>query len=203
MPNYRGFHTCYTGHRQAAYIHSALKGDKPGCNLYKGGINMKINQVWAKRLVIMTLGVTIVTSGAVIGNPQHAYAATTSASSKASKIISLGEKYKGTPYKFGAKVGQTRTFDCSTLTKYIYGKYGINLPRTSAQQSKMGSFVSKKNWKKGDLLFFSVPGRPGVGHVGVYVGNNKMLHTYGAGGVKISNITSYWNSHYITARRVI
>ncbi|NHN33393.1 C40 family peptidase [Paenibacillus agricola] len=168
---------------------------------------MKLHQVWAKRLAIMTLVTTIGISGGVLGNPQHASAAesavSTSAVSKASKIISLGLKYKGTPYKFGAKVGQTRTFDCSTLTKFIYGKYGINLPRTSAQQSKMGSYVSKRNWKKGDLLFFSVPGRSGVGHVGVYVGNNKMLHTYGAGGVKISTVNSYWNSHYITARRVI
>jgi cell wall-associated NlpC family hydrolase len=67
----------------------------------------------------------------------------------------------------------------------------------------MGSYVSKRNWKTGDLLFFSVSGRRGVGHVGVYMGNNKMLHTFGAGGVKISTINSYWNSHYITARRVI
>jgi cell wall-associated NlpC family hydrolase len=98
----------------------------------RGNYEMKLHLVWAKRLAIMTLAATIVISGGVLGNPQHASAAEAAvsayASSKADKIISLGQKYKGTPYKFGAKVGQTRTFDCSSLTKYIYGRYGIYLP---------------------------------------------------------------------------
>ncbi|OAS13487.1 C40 family peptidase [Paenibacillus oryzisoli] len=166
---------------------------------------MKLQHKWSKRLAIMTIGATVAISGGVISSPKPTQAATATITSttKADSIISLGKRYLGTPYKFGAKVGQTRNFDCSTLTKYIFGKYGISLPRTAAQQSKVGSYVSKKNWKKGDLLFFSVPGRPGVGHVGVYLGNNKMLNTYGAGGVKITTINSYWNSHYMTARRVI
>lgn len=164
---------------------------------------MKLQQTWSKRLAILTIGAAVAISGGVISSPQPTQAATVSASTKADQIISLGKHYMGTPYKFGSKVGQTRTFDCSTLTKYIFGKYGIDLPRTAAQQSKVGTYVSKNNWKKGDLLFFSVPGRPGVGHVGVYLGNNKMLNTYGAGGVKISDINNYWNSHYMTARRVI
>ncbi|MBP1964334.1 C40 family peptidase [Paenibacillus aceris] len=164
---------------------------------------MKLQHKWSKRLAVMTIGATIAISGGVISSPQPTQAATVSTSAKADNIISLGKKYMGTPYKFGSKVGQTRTFDCSTLTKYIYGKYGITLPRTAAQQSKVGSYVSKSNLKKGDLVFFSVPGRPGVGHVGVYLGNNKMLNTYGSGGVKITTLNSYWNSHYITARRVI
>jgi len=169
---------------------------------------MKLHQIWSKRLAIFALGTTIAISGGVISSPQLIKADTisasaTSASSKANSIIALGQRYLGTPYKFGAKVGQTRNFDCSTLTKYIYDKYGISLPRTAAQQSKVGSYVSKSNWQKGDLLFFSVPGRPGVGHVGVYIGNNEMLNTYGAGGVKITKLNSYWNSHYITARRVL
>lgn len=164
---------------------------------------MKLQHKWSKRLAIMTIGATIAISGGVISSPQPTQAATVSTSAKADHIISLGKRYMGTPYKFGSKVGQTRTFDCSTLTKYIYGKYGITLPRTAAQQSKVGSYVSKSNLKKGDLVFFSVPGRSGVGHVGVYLGNNKMLNTYGAGGVKITTLNSYWNSHYMTARRVI
>ncbi|MDU0200622.1 C40 family peptidase [Paenibacillus sp. MAH-36] len=174
---------------------------------------MTLHHKWSKRLAILTIGATVAISGGVISSPQPTQAATNNdtatidatitSTSKADSIIALGKRYLGTPYKFGAAVGQTRNFDCSTLTKYIFGKYGITLPRTAAQQSKVGSYVSKSNWKKGDLLFFSVPGRSGVGHVGVYLGNNKMLNTYGAGGVKISTINSYWNSHYMTARRVI
>ncbi|NBD22255.1 C40 family peptidase [Paenibacillus glycinis] len=167
---------------------------------------MKLHLRWTKRLAIVTIGATIAISGGAISRPHAAQAASISsmsATAKADSIISLGKKYLGTPYKFGAKVGQTRNFDCSSFTKYVYGKYGVTLPRTAAQQAKVGSYVSKSNRKKGDLLFFSVPGRSGVAHVGIYLGSNKMLNTYGAGGVKITTLNSYWNSHYLTARRVI
>lgn len=164
---------------------------------------MKLHQAWKKRLAILSIGATLTFAGGILCNQVPTYAAT-STTTKANQIISLGEKYLGTPYKFGAKVGQTKSFDCSSFTKYIYGKYGISLPRTAAQQSKAGSYVSKNNWKKGDLLFFKVPGRSAsIGHVGIYLGNNKMLNTYGAGGVKITTINSYWKSKYVTARRVI
>lgn len=119
---------------------------------------MKLHHKWSKRLAIMTIGATIAISGGVISSPQSTQAATNTdtatidatitSTSKADSIISLGKRYLGTPYKFGAQVGQTRNFDCSTLTKFIFGKYGITLPRTAAQQSKMGSFVSKAIGRK-------------------------------------------------------
>ncbi|WP_425464857.1 C40 family peptidase [Paenibacillus piri] len=132
---------------------------------------------------------------AIPSNTAYAYS-----SSKASSVISTGKKYMGTPYKFGAKAGQTRTFDCSSFTQYVYGKHGVKLPRTSKAQSKVGTYVSKNNLKPGDLVFFYSP----VHHVGIYIGNGKMLHTYGAGGVKITNMnSSFWKSKYKTARRVL
>jgi cell wall-associated NlpC family hydrolase len=164
---------------------------------------MKLNQAWSKRVAVAILSTTIAVSGGFVLTPHTTQAATVSAATRAHQIIALGEHYRGTPYKFGAKSGQTRNFDCSSFTQYIFGRYGIHLPRTAAAQSKMGTYVSRGNWKVGDLLFFTVPGRRGVAHVGVYIGNNKMLQTYGAGGVKITPVNSYWRSHYITARRVI
>ena len=125
-------------------------------------------------------------------------------SSTASKLIAFGDNYLGTPYKFGASTSTTRYFDCSSFTKYVFKRYGYTLPRTARAQAKVGSYVSKSNLKKGDLVFFKVPSRGNfIGHVGIYVGGGRMLHTYGAGGVKFSSInSSYWKQNYVTARRL-
>ncbi|MFC0211605.1 C40 family peptidase [Paenibacillus chartarius] len=163
---------------------------------------MKLKQLWSKRVAAAVLSTTIAISGGFVVNPQPTQAAV-SATTKANQIINYGYRFLGTPYKFGATYGQTRNFDCSSFTKYIFAKYGITLPRTAAQQAKVGSYVSFRNLKRGDLVFFRVPGRSGIGHVGVYLGNNKFLNTYGAGGVKVSTINTYWKSKYVTARRVI
>jgi cell wall-associated NlpC family hydrolase len=126
------------------------------------------------------------------------------------KIIIKARNYLGTPYVFGAKYGQTRTFDCSSFTKTVFDKNGIYLPRVSRDQAKQGTWVSKKNLKAGDLVFFSTPPRENrkgfdrIGHVGIYTGNGKMIHTYGDGGVKYTSIYSdWWKDRYITARRII
>ncbi|WP_256757481.1 C40 family peptidase [Cohnella sp. WQ 127256] len=154
-----------------------------------------------RKVVSVSLCAVIGFTGIGLGNVQQASAAT----SKADKIITLGKKYIGVKYRFGAPSGSTSAFDCSSFTQYIYGKYGVKLPRVSSTQATKGYKVAKANLKKGDLVFFKVA-RTGnkIGHVGVYVGNNKMLHTYGAPGVTYSSInSSYWKSHYVTARRVL
>lgn len=124
---------------------------------------------------------------------------------RADTVISIGRRYLGTPYKFGAPAGSTSVFDCSSFTQYVYKKIGISLPRTSRDQAKVGTYVSRSNIRKGDLLFFSTRSSNGkIAHVGIYAGNGQILHTFGAGGVKYSSLNSgWWSSHYITARRVI
>ncbi|WP_044356621.1 C40 family peptidase [Paenibacillus sp. E194] len=153
---------------------------------------------FGKIFVCVTLTLSFALSAGAVMPVQTASAASTSQSSKADKIIATGKKYLGVKYKFGAKSGSTKAFDCSSFTQYVYGKHGINLPRTSKQQSKVGVAVSKKNMKKGDLLFFYSP----VHHVGIYMGNGKILHTYGKGGVRIDNL-SKWESRLTKVRRVI
>ncbi|SDE88812.1 Cell wall-associated hydrolase, NlpC family [Fontibacillus panacisegetis] len=127
--------------------------------------------------------------------------------SKATQIVNFGEKYMGTPYKFGASTSTTAVFDCSSFMKHIFKKYGVTLPRTSVAQSKAGTAVSKSNLKKGDLVFFSSGSRStgrNITHVAVYMGNGKILHTYGKPGVTISNLNSgTWKKTYVKARRVL
>jgi cell wall-associated NlpC family hydrolase len=126
-------------------------------------------------------------------------------------LINKGKQYIGVRYLFGAKAyPQTGKFDCSTFTQYIYGKYGIQLPRVARQQAAQGTLVSRKNLRKGDLLFFYVPGRfksnNTIGHVGIYMGNMQMLHASPApkNGVQITNIDkAYWKSTFLRAKRII
>ncbi|NHW33690.1 C40 family peptidase [Paenibacillus aceris] len=148
----------------------------------------------------------------MISTPHQADAATNStieasitATSRASQVIGIGKNYLGRPYQFGARAGQTSTFDCSSFTQYVFKRAGVNLPRTSKDQAHVGSYVSRSNLRAGDLVFFSIPGKPGViNHVAIYMGNGNLLHTYGAGGVRITNIHSgTWSSRYMTARRVL
>lgn len=121
------------------------------------------------------------------------------------RVISYAKLFLGVPYKFGTgPYQQTRRFDCSSFTQYVFKKFGVDLPRNSRQQAKVGQRVSYNNMKKGDLVFFYVPGRfktnRTVGHVGIYMGNGKMIQTYD--GVKIINIRKpYWKKTFLEARR--
>lgn len=128
------------------------------------------------------------------------------AGSVADKIIATGEKYMGTPYEFGAKSGQTNTFDCSSFVQHVYKENGIDLPRNSRQQAQVGETVSKSELQKGDLLFFEVRShhQGQIGHVGIYAGNNKILHTWGPDGVRYDDLSDGWlKEGYVTAKRVI
>jgi cell wall-associated NlpC family hydrolase len=98
----------------------------------------------------------------------------------------------GSAYVWGA-TGPS-TFDCSGLMVWAYGKAGISLPRSSREQSTFGTPVSKSQLQPGDLVFYYSP----VSHVGMYLGNNQMVHAPTSGDVvKISPLLS----DYSGARR--
>ncbi|OKP77855.1 hydrolase [Paenibacillus sp. P3E] len=168
---------------------------------------MKKHQ-WFKQAIVVGMCTTIGLSTLMAtGAGTAPVAAASVSSSTGQSIVNLGKKYMGVRYDFGASISSTRSFDCSSFTKYIFGKYGVNLPRTSVDQSKVGRAVSKANLKTGDLLFFSSGSRANgsnVTHVAVYMGNGKILHTYGSPGVTISNLNSgNWKRTYLKARRVL
>lgn len=155
---------------------------------------------FAKSIIGITLSMSLFFSGSMLLTAKPAHAATISASSTANNIISTGKRFIGVPYKFAAASGKTNRFDCSSFTQYAYKQNGVTLPRTSIQQSKVGVYVPRNQLKPGDLIFFYKP----IHHVAIYMGNGKILHTYGKPGVTISNLNSgWWDSHYTTARRVL
>lgn len=169
---------------------------------------MKMQNIIQK---VLTIGLvsTIGFSSLLAGGAEtvQAQSAASVAVSKGSQIVNFGKQYLGTPYKFGASTSTTRVFDCSSFTKFIFKRYGVTLPRTSAAQSKVGYAVSKSNLKVGDLVFFSSGSRANgrnVTHVAVYAGNGKILHTYGRPGVTFSDLNSgTWKRTYLKARRVL
>ncbi|WP_195336402.1 NlpC/P60 family protein [Paraclostridium bifermentans] len=145
-----------------------------------------------------------INAGAENSKPEESQTPPASNSSKQSAIVDLAYSQLGKPYVWGAE--GPNSFDCSGLMTYIFKNAGgINLPRTSSQQSNFGTTVSRSNLQPGDLIFSSTDGSGGVSHVGVYVGNGEMIHAPKPGDVvKKSNInTSYWNGAYLWAKRVI
>ncbi|EQK39744.1 nlpC/P60 family protein [[Clostridium] bifermentans ATCC 638] len=121
-------------------------------------------------------------------------------SSTGNKIVDLAKSKLGCKYVWGA-TGPNQ-FDCSGLTSWSYKQVGINIPRTSKEQSKSGKSVSRKNLIPGDLIFFNTSGK-GVSHVGIYVGNGQMIHAPNSSKpVKYDSIdSSYYSSRYVNARR--
>ncbi|MBW3621839.1 MAG: C40 family peptidase [Armatimonadetes bacterium] len=108
--------------------------------------------------------------------------------------------FRGARYRFGA--ASSRATDCSGLTMQLYRSIGIKLPHSSRGQYGYGKSVSKGNLLPGDLVFFS-RGR-GISHVGMYIGNGKMIHAANPRrGVRIDSISGSRSMRYVGARRLL
>lgn len=113
----------------------------------------------------------------------------------------------GTPYKWGGTAANG--FDCSGLIQYAYAQHGIRLPRMSRDQATVGSEISPvvEALKPGDILLFSARPGGGVTHVGMYVGEQKFIHSSNTG-VKLSRLEihdpegGWWLARWVGARRI-
>lgn len=127
--------------------------------------------------------------------------------SVAKKVVELAKQQLGKKYVWGAN--GPKSFDCSGLTKYIYGKVGVTLNRVSTDQATQGIKVDKSKLQAGDLVFFSginaSSSSKKVSHVGIYIGNGYFIHASNPtrGVVKDELSDDYYSKHYVTARRVI
>lgn len=116
-------------------------------------------------------------------------------------IIGTASRFLDTPYLFGGE-GPTG-IDCSSMVQQVFREHRIDLPRTALEQSKVGKEVPAGELQEGDLVFFhtyaSYPS-----HVGIYLGDGKMIHaSSGSGKVTVSDINSgYYKSRFIGAKRV-
>ena len=125
---------------------------------------------------------------------------------KVESVINMAESYVGTPYRYG---GVSRSgMDCSGLLYLSFQSSGIQIPRTSREQSKFGKRVSMEELKPGDLVFFAAKKhKRKVSHAGLVTqvnGNRsvKFIHSSTSLGVVESELfTDYYRSIFVKARR--
>ena len=119
-----------------------------------------------------------------------------------SKMMREISKFMGVPYVHGG--AGTDGMDCSGYTMTVYkNAIGKLLPRSSAEQSKLGDPVELNGLKFGDLIFFNTTGES-ASHVGIYLGDDLFAHASVSFGVTISSLqSSYYAKRYETARRIV
>lgn len=123
--------------------------------------------------------------------------------SSINKVVKSAYDALGRPYVTGDT--GNRGFDCSGLVYSVYlNNLNIKLPRTSSSQASAGVHVDKKDLIPGDLIFFRTSGK-NISHVGLYVGNNMMIHaSTGQRKIILTDInSSYYKTRYVTSRRII
>ncbi|WP_372338462.1 C40 family peptidase [Neisseria mucosa] len=125
-------------------------------------------------------------------------------SDSADELIGSAMGLLGVAYRYGGTSASTG-FDCSGFMQHIFRRsMGLNLPRTSAEQAKMGVGISRGELQPGDMVFFRTMGRGRISHVGLYIGNDRFIHAPRTGKrIEITSLSNkYWNAKYAFARRV-
>ena len=113
------------------------------------------------------------------------------------RAVRIASRLTGTPYSWGGE-SPSSGFDCSGLVRYVYGRLGVDLPHYTGSLWSLGRPVSTGHLRAGDLVFFS-----GLGHVGIYAGHGKFIHSPRSGeSVRWQSLSSRMSS-FVGARRVV
>ncbi|AIY06310.1 peptidoglycan hydrolase [Planococcus sp. PAMC 21323] len=114
-----------------------------------------------------------------------------------SSVVSEALALQGIPYKFGGTT--TSGFDCSGFIQYAFKQAGKSVSRTTLTQFAESYTVSTP--QPGDLVFFANTYRPGISHVGIYIGNNQFVHSGGAKAEVKSMNDPYWGKKFHSFKR--
>lgn len=118
-------------------------------------------------------------------------------------MLQEAEKYIGYPYVWGGSTPQT-SFDCSGFVSWVINNCGNgwNVGRQTAEGLRgCCTYVLPQNAKPGDLVFFQgTYNTPGASHVGIYVGNNRMLHC--GNPIQFTDLGQYWQQHFLQYGRL-
>ena len=117
------------------------------------------------------------------------------------EIVGTAKKFIGVPYRWGGS-SRREGFDCSGLTMVVYQLNGLNLPRSSREQYRVGRPIRRSQLSRGDLVFFATSGGRRVSHVGIYVGNGRFIHAPSRGKrIRTELLTKkYFKNRYVGAR---
>jgi cell wall-associated NlpC family hydrolase len=115
--------------------------------------------------------------------------------------VDLALSLRGAPYRTGG--ASPAGFDCSGLVAYVFARNGVTVPRTVAEQYRIGRHVRRSELEPGDLVFFRTVSS-GASHVGISIGGDDFVHApSGSGEVRVEHLTStYWSRRYLGARRI-
>lgn len=120
---------------------------------------------------------------------------------KGKEIVSRAAKYKGVPYVFGGTT--PKGFDCSGYVQHVFKDCKAKLPRLADEQALQGIFVTQKQLRPGDLVFFTTYAA-GASHVGIYAGDGQFWSASSSKGVMLLSLKDdYWKQRYYGARRVL
>jgi len=124
----------------------------------------------------------------------------------AMRVLSTADEYVGTPYRRGG-TSPNGGFDASGFVRFVFGRLGVNLPRTSREQARVGNRI-QPDWRAiapGDLVMFEDGG--GINHVAIYVGRSRIIHSSASGGgVRYDDLETergqWFVDHLVAVRRV-
>ena len=136
--------------------------------------------------------------------PAAASVPVVNATDRASGVALQALAHLGTPYQVGGLSPRTG-FDCSGLVAYVYREgAGLVLPRNTFDLSHLGEPIERTALRPGDLVFYNTQRRE-YSHVGIYLGEDRFIHSPSSGGeVRVESLRAgYWVRRYNGARRVI
>ncbi|WP_460925122.1 C40 family peptidase [Pontibacter brevis] len=118
------------------------------------------------------------------------------------QLVETASRWIGTPYRYGSS--SRKGTDCSGFVSSIYREvYGIDLSRSSRSMFQDVKRVKKDDMRTGDLVFFRRSKKGPIFHVGIYLKNNKFIHSATSGGVKVSSLKEpYYRNYFYAAGRV-
>ncbi|MHA6246388.1 C40 family peptidase [Pontibacter sp. CAU 1760] len=118
------------------------------------------------------------------------------------KLVETASTWVGTPYRYGSN--SKKGTDCSGFVTRIYRDvYGVDLSRSSRSMFQDVRRVKRDKMRTGDLVFFRRSAKGPIYHVGIYLKNNKFIHSSTTGGVKVSSLQEpYYRKNFYAAGRV-
>jgi len=121
-----------------------------------------------------------------------------------SELVDYAKTYLGSPYKLGGN--NPSGIDCSGFVKNVYGKFGIDLPRTARQQYTTGKDIDRGDLSTGDLIFFGRGRSRDPSHVGIFLKDDKFIHSSSRnkGGVRIDSLDdNFYRQSYMGGRKLV
>jgi cell wall-associated NlpC family hydrolase len=163
------------------------------------------------KLNVALIATTLLAAPLLIATPAHAQETAPGASesrveaffNRANDLVLNAMGFMGIPYKWGGATPEAG-FDCSGFVQYVFRQAtGVLLPRSSFDQIRQGVAIARDQLQPGDLVFFNTM-RATASHVGIYIGENRFIHSPSRGkSVEIGDVTNaYWQTRYDGARRL-